>query len=387
MNALSPPTPILYSPAFEIPEEHETETHAELVETLVGMARTMADHTGHALRGVHAKSHALLRGELHVAGGLPDVLAQGLFAQPGTYQVVARISTPPAEELDDNVSLPRGFVLKVLDVPGVRVEGSEADSTQDFLMVDGPVFSAKDAAAFLKTLKLLAGTTDKVPSLKKALSSVLQGVEKVVEAVGGESSTLIAMGGHPETHPLGATFYSQVPILYGPYMAKMQLMPASAALLALKDQKIDIDGKPDGTREVVSAFFNGPNAVDGEWELRVQLCTDLDAMPIEDATVVWPQETSPFITVARLVLPPQKGWSDALSKEIDDNMSFNPWHALAAHRPLGSVMRARRPSYAASVQFRGQFNGCPIHEPKSKHKTDAMTAASPYAAQGTDAAP
>lgn len=163
-------------------------------------------------------------------------------------------------------------------------------------------------------------------------------------------------------------------------MAKMQLMPASAELLALKDQKIDIDGKPDGTREVVSAFFNGPNAVDGEWELRVQLCTDLDAMPIEDATVEWPQEQSPFITVARLVLPPQTCWSDALSKEIDDNMSFNPWHALAAHRPLGSVMRARRPSYAASVQFRGQFNGCPIHEPKSKDKTDAMTAASPYAA-------
>lgn len=391
MNALSPPTPLPYSPTFEVPEAHETETHAELVDTLVGMARTMADHTGHALRGVHAKSHALLRGKLHVMGGLPEVLAQGLFATPGTYDVVARISTPPAEELDDNVSLPRGFVLKVLDVPGARVEGSEADSTQDFLMVDGPVFSAKDSAAFLKTLKLLAGTTDKVPRLKKALSTVLQGVEKVVEAVGGQSGTLIAMGGHRETHPLGATFFSQVPMLYGPYMAKLQLAPASAELLALKDQPIDIDGKPDGTREVASAFFNRSDAVAGEWDLRVQLCTDLETMPIEDASVEWPQEQSPFVTVARLVLPPQAGWSDALSKEIDDGMSFNPWHALAAHRPLGSVMRARRPTYAASARFRGQFNGCPIHEPKSGSGSidgsAVATPASPYAAQGTDAAP
>ncbi|RYF64820.1 MAG: catalase, partial [Comamonadaceae bacterium] len=284
MSTLPPNDPLVYSPAFETPAADEAQTHRELTDTLLGMSRTMAEHTGHAMRSVHAKSHALLKGRLEILPWLPEVLGQGLFTASATYDVVARISTPPAEALDDNVSLPRGFALKVLAVDGARVDGSEGDDTQDFLFVDGPAFSAPDAAGFLKTLKLLAGTTDRVPRLKRAMSTVLQGVEKMVEAVGGESATLIALGGHPETHPLGATFFTQVPILYGPYMAKLQLVPVSPELLALVDRPIEIDG-PDGTRQAIVDFFADPVSVGGAWELRVQLCTDLETMPIEDASV------------------------------------------------------------------------------------------------------
>jgi branched-chain amino acid transport system substrate-binding protein len=35
-----------------------------------------------------------------------------------------------------------------------------------------------------------------------------------------------------------------------------------------------------------------------------------------------------------------------------------------AHQPLGSVMRARRDTYRASARFRGERNGCPMHEPR-----------------------
>jgi hypothetical protein len=45
-------------------------------------------------------------------------------------------------------------------------------------------------------------------------------------------------------------------------------------------------------------------------------------------------------------------------------MSFSPWHGLAAHQPLGSVMRARKETYRASAKFRGERNGCPMHEPR-----------------------
>lgn len=46
-------------------------------------------------------------------------------------------------------------------------------------------------------------------------------------------------------------------------------------------------------------------------------------------------------------------------------MAFSPWHGLAAHRPIGGVMRSRKPAYEMSSGFKGQFNGCPIHEPRS----------------------
>ncbi len=358
MNTTTRTAPVRFDPSVETVQDDEAHVQAELVKTLLGMSATMAEHTGHAMRAVHAKSHGLLRGELRVLDGLPEPLAQGLFAAARRYPVVMRISTPPAEMLDDRVSLPRGMAIKVLGVEGERVEGSEADTTQDFLFVDGPVFAAPDAKGFLRSLKLLAGTTDKAPNAKRVLSSVLQGVEKAVEAVGGQSGTLIALGGHPETHPLGATFFTQVPLRYGAYIAKLQLVPVSPALQALDKQPIDLDDKPDGTREAVTSFVRLQPA---EWELRVQLCTDLERMPIEDASVEWPQDLSPFVAVARITTGTQEGWSDALAREIDDGMAFNPWHALAAHRPLGNVMRARKVAYPASSGFRSGRNGCPVH--------------------------
>ncbi|MBC7395113.1 MAG: catalase family protein [Variovorax sp.] len=363
--------PVLFSPAVEVPKSDEPQTQADLVDTLLGMSKTMADSTGHAMRAVHAKSHGLLRGELRVVEGLPPELAQGIFSAPRSYPVVLRISTPPAEVLDDRVSLPRGMAIKVIGVEGERVAGSEGDSTQDFLFVDGPVFAAPDAKGFLKNLKLLAGTTDKAPTAKRVLSSVLQGVEKAIEAVGGQSSTLISMGGHAETHPLGATFFTQVPIRYGAYIAKLQLAPVSPDLRALENAPMDLDGKPDGTREAVADFLRAHTGEPAEWELRVQLCTDLEKMPIEDASIEWPQDLSPFIAVARLTLDAQDGWSAALSREIDDGMAFNPWHALAAHQPLGGVMRARKVAYAASSQFRGERTGCPMYEPRILNSTSA----------------
>ena len=45
-------------------------------------------------------------------------------------------------------------------------------------------------------------------------------------------------------------------------------------------------------------------------------------------------------------------------------MAFSPWHGVAAHRPLGSIMRVRKVVYEGSAKFRSERNGCPIHEPR-----------------------
>jgi hypothetical protein len=227
--------------------------------------------------------------------------------------------------------------------------------------VNGPVFSAPNARKFAGSAKLLAATTDKAPNLKRLFSAVARGAEKAVEAVGGESTTLKALGGHPETHPLGETYFSQVPILYGDYMAKVSVAPVSPSLTALKDAPVDLKDKPDGLRDAVVDYFSGHS---GEWELRIQLCTDLEKMPIEDASVEWPQEMSPYVAVARLRVAEQPAWSEERAKRIDEGMQFNPWHALAAHRPLGSVMRVRKEVYAMSKRFRAERNGVEIAEPR-----------------------
>jgi hypothetical protein len=360
---LDPPLhPQRYDSSLERPEKDEAETTEALVDTLRKISETTYKDGGHALRSVHAKTHGLLRGELIVAGDLPAVLAQGLFAAPGVHPVIMRYSTTPGDILDDSVSTPRGLAIKVLDVDGERLPGSRDARTQDFVLVNGKTFSTPNAKAFLANLKLLAGTADKAEGLKKVLSATLQGVEAALESVGAKSGTLIAMGGQAETDVLGESYYSQVPILYGDYIAKIAVTPASDELKALTDQHIKLGGHPDGLRDAVVAFFREHGGV---WDVKVQLCTDIDKMPVENAAMAWPEDESPYLPVARIVMPPQEAWSTESQASIDDGMAFSPWHGLAAHRPLGSIMRVRKSAYEMSADFRGSHNGCPIHEPRS----------------------
>ena len=351
--------PVRFTPAIETIEPDERETITQLEEQFRIILDTTSKDYGHAVRSVHAKGHGIARGTLTVQAGLPPELAQGLFATPGTHEAILRLSTNAGDILDDSIDLPRGVALKILGVAGERLPGAEGD-TQDFIMVNGPAFAAPNPKAFLKNLKLLAKTTDKGEGAKKLLSTVFRAAESVIEAVGGQSSTLVSLGGAKPVHPLGATYYSQTPFRYGEHVAKFSLAPLSPALKALATETVNAHGRPDAIREVVRETLIEQG---GTWELRVQLCTDLEKMPIEDATVVWDETTSPFVTVATLEVPAQVAWEHGISDRTEDALSFSPWHGIAAHQPLGGVNRARKNPYKMSADFRGRFNGCPMHEP------------------------
>ena len=352
-------TPVRYSPAVEKPIENEEQVHRDLMDTMHSITETTSKDYGHAVRSVHAKAHGIFEGELTVEAGLPAELAQGLFATPGRYRAVMRLSTQPGDILDDAVSAARGMAIKVLEVDGERLPDSASDRTQNFVLASDPAFSAPNAQKFLGSLKQLAGTTDKAEWAKKLLSATLRGVEDVLEAVGGQSVMAKAMGGVPITHPLGDAYYSQTAFRYGDFVAKFGLFPVSHNLTELHGDRVNVSDRPDALREVVR---NTIIEQGGTWELRVQLCTDLDKMPVEDASVAWDEEVSPYQTVGRIVVEPQLSLGTDLASEIDEETFFSPWHGLAAHQPLGSVNRARRRTYETSAEFRARFNGCPMHD-------------------------
>jgi len=358
--------PIVYKEAFEYAEEDEAQCIAELEKIFVGMARIVAEKESHAHRAVHAKGQGLLKGTLTIKDDLPPQLAQGIFAASASYDTIMRFSSPPAEQLPDSVSTPRAVAIKVKGVPGEKVPESLGDDSQDFLMVNGPAFIRPGPKAFVKDSKLLAMTTEKMPRTKKVISAVLRGTEAVIEAVGGESATLKGMGGEPMLHPLGETYFTQVPFLFGTYMAKFSLVPISAELLAFENQSIDAND--DAQRDSMNDFFGLNQNASAQWELRVQLCTDLEKMPIEDASVEWPQDISPYIAVATLTVPTQVAWDDAISSQIEDQIAFAPWNAVAEHRPLGAINRARKIVMSAAREFRSSFNGCPVHKHDQRTK-------------------
>ncbi|KQP28867.1 catalase [Methylobacterium sp. Leaf102] len=351
--------PVRYSPDVEQVKADEGVTIDQLNQTFDKILQTVAEDSGHAVRSVHAKSHGILEGELRIDGGLPAELAQGLFARPGTHRVYMRLSTNAGDILPDAVSLPRGLALKVLDVQGERLAGAEG-ATQNFIMVNGKVFQAPSAEKFLGSLKLLAGTTDRAEGLKIVASTVLRGVNKALQAVGVESTTLASLGGAPNVDPLGETYYSVTPFRYGDYIAKFSVAPVAPALTALTGNEIDASGRPNAIRETVQSEMRG---IEGVWEFRVQLCRDLERQPVEDPTVEWNEAEAPFQRVGLIIVRPQDSWAPSRVQAVDEEMRFSIWTGLAAHQPLGNINRARNAPYKHSAEFRQRFNGCPIHEP------------------------
>jgi hypothetical protein len=128
----------------------------------------------------------------------------------------------------------------------------------------------------------------------------------------------------------------------GPYAVRIRLLPSRA------------NGRPlPKARENWGADFaarlrRGPL----HWDLQLQYYANEKLTPIEDASVNW---ATPYATVARLMLPQQD--LDApeareLARQVEADV-FDPWHALADHRPLGDVQRARKVVYFASQKGRG----------------------------------
>jgi hypothetical protein len=100
-----------------------------------------------------------------------------------------------------------------------------------------------------------------------------------------------------------------------------------------------------------------------DFDLQVQLCTNLEAMPVNDTTVEWPEKLSPFVTVARVHVPRQD-ISETENFEKTDALAFNQWRVTEAHRPLGEIMQIRR-IYSASAKVRRMLNHQPQAEPAS----------------------
>lgn len=352
-------TPLHYHPEVEHIEPDEPQTARDLAETMLSIAEKTYADSGHATRCVHAKSHGLLAARLKVLPDLSPELAQGIFAKPQTYEAVVRLSTTPGDLLHDSVSTPRGMALKVLDVQGARLPGAEGSTSQDFVMVNGKTFNSPSGRAFLRSLKMLALTTDRLERTKELISKVFKGMEAVIETVGGESALLKSLGGNPHTHILGESFFTQLPLRHGDYIAKLSIVPASDSLQALAETRLDTSDDPDIIRHAVERFFARETAV---WHLQAQLCTELDDMPVERVEA-WDEEKSPFITIARIIAEPQTAWNPARAEIGDDGMKFSPWNGVVAHQPLGSIMRLRKLAYEKSAAFRSQRNAISVSEP------------------------
>lgn len=353
-----------YSENVETVESDEDETATKIIEAMRKGAQATRERYGRSVRASHAKAHGILSGKLVVMPNLPPELAQGLFARPAAFDVVVRLAHVPGELLDDRrVSTPRGMAIKVLGVEGAKLAG-HTGSTQDFVLDTGKVFNTPGAKSFLAAISATEAATAMPEGVKAAVSAVSRATNSALNAVGLNSANLDFYG-HPFNHPLSESYYSQAPLRYGEYVAKLGVVPTTATLLDLSKREFEPQDE-NGLRTAVVQYFRDNPA---EFDVCIQLCTDLDAMPVENANAEWSEQDSPYRRVARLTFAAQDAYSER-GQTLDEDLSFCISHSLAAHRPLGSLNRARLKVYQLMADARRRANGRTTAEP-----TNAIAAA------------
>ena len=285
-------------------------------------------------RALHRKQQLGLKGSFDVLGKLPAHACHGVFAAPRTFDAWVRLSNGGPDRQADHKPDVRGFAIKLKDVSGPGALGSGPTTAQDFLLINHPAFAFAGADEFVGLAKhLVNGPGALLGYLVKRYG--VFGAMKMMKRLGDTFK-------RPFTGFATENFYSAAPIACGPYAARVRLLAASDE--PRKGAAGDWAG--DFTRRLVQ----GPLRFD----LQLQFFVDEKHTPIEDASVDWPEELAPYVTVGVLSLPPQDP-SSPEGRELAgaiEAAAFDPWIALMDHRPLGEVMRARKVVYFQSQQGR-----------------------------------
>lgn len=279
-------------------------------------------------RGLHNKSHGSFAASFEVLSDLPEPARHGLFAQPKRYEAIVRFSNGSGKLQKDATGDVRGIAVKVLGVEGEKALGDHR--SQDFLAILSSSTPFRNAEEFMALVWAMRSPALALPRLIGALGLV-RGIGLLRKLVAGLSQPVGSLAQR--------TFYSALPIACGPYAVRFSLTPQDAKDAPAKEG-------PDALADdLVSRVAAGPLTYD----MALQFFVDEATTPIEDASVDW---TTPAVRVARLVIPQQDPASVRALTLKAEPLSFDPWHALAVHRPLGDMMRARKAAYFASASLR-----------------------------------
>jgi hypothetical protein len=349
---------LLYERSVEQIQPGERETIQAIVDSIRKTNKSSFAKWQRGIRQQHAKAHGFLKGELTVYDDLPEHLRQGMFAQARSYPIIVRLSSALGDIRSDRVRVARGFAIKVLGVDGARLRPEDNSANQDLLLVNHKNYFA-DAAAY-RSLQRSFEYQPMLPDFAlRTVGLLARAGTRIFNLAGLTAPSSVRALADQGDNILGETFYSGAAIRFGDYIARLSLAPVSESVRNLTG--LPAHNEENAMHDFVVDFFRNNTA---EYELRAQLGKDLQSTPVEDADIEWLDKISPQQPLARITLPPQQADSPARRAYGDKILSFDPWRCLAAHQPLGSLMRLRREVYQASSAFRHDKDQEPMHEPQ-----------------------
>jgi hypothetical protein len=320
-----------------------------------------------ALRGAHAKTYGVAKAEVEILHGVPAPYAQGIYAKPGRHGALLRFSSA-SNHLGPDARLGPvlGCAMKMFGIEGTKLVEDEPESTTfDLVLKNSPTFVANTARHYLVLQEVGFDGPKYLARGKAGLHQMLtdlltgKGTFEQSDWAWDEVLAYVKATQIPVGNPL-TTYWSMGAVRHGDYVAKVRIAPAGDAAANLVHRELDLRSGADVLGPVLVDELESRSF---DFDLQVQLCTDLEAMPVDESTVEWPERLSPYVTVARVHLPRQD-ISQTESLEAADALAFNQWRVTDAHRPLGEIMHVRR-VYSTSAKTRRTLNHQPQTEPAS----------------------
>lgn len=281
-------------------------------------------NTKSAARAFHAKIQAgIANAEFVIADAIPAELRSGIFTPGRRYPARLRLSNASGVIQPDTKG----------DLRGLAVEVQTDEGVQHFLGTNGAGSHARNARQFIEFAKAASGS--KLLMFPRLFWNI--GVFETVRML----RTVIGQVKRPINSLATESYFSRSAFAFGDYAVKFQFTPRQSA---------DVTVERDDNylrRDFIERLRRGRIVFD----LEVQFFRNEEITPIEDGSVIWP---SPLFKIAELVIPQQDLLSDdaiAAHRAVEE-VEFSPWRTTKGIKPLGSLNRARRSVYPASVQLR-----------------------------------
>ncbi len=345
------------------------ENEAKQIDRIVSMTIEQLQHRyagdAQVLRAVHAKDHGCAIATFEVLADIKEAFRHGIFAQPGrTFPAIVRFSNAAVLVRPDSVETAegvlhgsRGMAIKLFGVSGPSLGYVHGSQTQDFLMVNHPVFvfanvedyevlsrallveNKDDPALFFKERLPPPGTTAPTASQVRAIETA-----KLAKRIQSNDSPPAFQ--LPPASPVDNDYFGAAPFMLGPD----QVMRFRVRHTIQSDEKPNV-ADPNYLRTALIKRLRDSEKAEVVFAFEIQVRSVCDIDPerdIENASHDWPDEFHP---VAKISIPLQE--IESPEKRLkSERLFFTPWHGLEAHRPLGGINRLRRAVYEASAQFR-----------------------------------
>jgi catalase len=333
-------------PGQECLEKNEEKIAEKIVKLLQDQMLRMYPTKKKQLRQIHPKMNGCVRAEFIIEKNLPEALRVGLFKQERSFPAWVRFSNGDTKPLPDQKKDIRGIAIKIMNVPGEKlVESKINGGNHDFILMNTKNFVSRKVKQFYKILQVVT-TPSHAKNLLPKLFKLFASIPIIARAAKAKINT---------NHPFEVNYFSTVPYRFGSETTAVKY----AAIPSEKNQLEYTDKK--------SHDFLRANMVatllkhDITYDFFIQFQEDPVKMPIEDPTVVW---NSPLVKVAAIRIPKQI-FDTPDQNDFGDNLSFNPWHALPEHRPLGNFNRVRKKIYEEMYAFRHKHNHLKDVEPEA----------------------